>query len=148
MEDNRSAISGGVEIRKFLVGVVAFVLLIWGPLGALWIRTVYLVAVPIATWFFLDRVWASWRPDAAAEDRLRRTIAGVVGGVMLVGAVLATQKADHFVCTQEVRGVDGTECVGDYIRVPGPDFGEAALLAAGAAFAIRFGIYKQTTKVS
>src|SRR3989442_8007813 len=113
MEDNRSAISAGVEIREFLVGVVAFVLLIWGPLGALWIRIVYLVAIPIATWFFLDRVWASWRPDAAAEDRLRRTIAGVVGGVMLVGAVRAPQNWCHFACKQEGRGVDGTACAGD-----------------------------------
>jgi len=118
------------------------VLLIWGPVDPLWIRVAYLVAIPTAAWFLLNRIWAFWRPDEVAEDRLRRTIAGVIAGVLLVGAVLAMQGKYHLACRGRVVNVDGTECVGDEVEVPGPDRGEVALLAAGAAFAIWRGISK------
>ena len=122
--------------------MIAFVLLIWGPVDPLWIRVAYLVAIPTAAWFLLNRIWAFWRPDEVAEDRLRRTIAGVIAGVLLVGAVLAMQGKYHLACRGRVVNVDGTECVGDEVEVPGPDRGEVALLAAGAAFAIWRGIAK------
>ena len=118
-------------------------LLIWGPiLHPLWIRVAYLIAIPTAAWFLLNRIWAFWRPDEAAEDRLRRMIAGVIAGVLLVGTVLAMQEKYHLGCRGRSVNVDGTECVGDEVEVPGPDLGKVALLAAGAAFAIWRGISK------
>ncbi len=131
--------------RKYLVGVLAFVLLIWGPIDHSWpawflIRAAYLLAIPTAAWFLLSWVWKVWRPDAAAENRLSRTLAGGTAGVLLVGAILAAQTEHHFECTQEVRTRDGSECVGDYVLVPGPDLGQAFMLTLAAGFAFCFGV--------
>ena len=131
--------------REYLVGVLAFVLLIWGdPIDHSWpawllIRTAYLIAIPTAAWFALSWIWKVWRPDAAAENRLSRTLAGATAGVLLVGAVLAVHTDHHFECTQEVRTRDGSECVGDYVLVPGPDFRQAFLLTLVAGFAFGSG---------
>jgi hypothetical protein len=132
-------------IRKFLVGALAFGLLVWGPIDHDWpawflVRVLYLVAVPAVAWFVLGWIWRAWRPDAVTEDRLSRTIAGTTAGVLLVGAVLAARTQHHFECTQEVRSRDGYECVGDYVLVPGPDLGQAFLLTLAAGFAFWFGV--------
>jgi hypothetical protein len=132
-------------IRKFSVGVVAFILLIWGPIDQSWpfwlaIRLLYLIAVPTTVWFVLSWIWRVWQPDGAAEDRLMRTVAGAVAGVLFFGAILAAQRKHHFECTQEVQNWDGRECVGAFQLVPGPDAGGAILLAGAGALALWFGV--------
>ncbi len=85
---------GGVGLRAFLVGILAFVLLFWGPLlGGGWARS-YVIALPIAFWFVLAYVWRVWQPDAAAEDQLQRTVAAAVGGAFLLSAILLLESAD------------------------------------------------------
>ena len=66
--------------RKYLVFIVAVVLLIWGPIDDSWpaylaIRIGYLIAIPLATWFLLGWIWKVWMPDADSEDRLERALA-------------------------------------------------------------------------
>jgi hypothetical protein len=135
-------------VRKYLVGVLAGALLIWGPIDDSWpawllVRTAYLVLIPAAAWYLLAWAWKVWKPDAGAENRLGRTLAGATAGALLVGAVLAAQADHHYECTQHVRTRDGYECVGDYVRVPGPDFGQAFLLTLVAGFAFWFGMREE-----
>jgi len=132
-------------VRKFLVGLAAFALLIWGPIDSSWpfplgIRLLYLVLLPTFAWFVLKWIWRMWRPDQAAEDRLARALAGVIAGVLITAAVLESKSASHFDCTHLVQTRDGQECVGDYVRVPGPDRGQVFLLIVVGAFAMWFGI--------
>jgi hypothetical protein len=134
-----------MSIRKYLVGVLAFVLLIWGPIDHSWpawflIRALYLIAVPTAAWFILSWIWKVWRPDQSIENRLTRTLAGATAGALFVGAILAAQTDHHFECTQVVRALDGYECVGDYVLVPGADWGQALILTLAAGFAFWYGV--------
>ncbi len=131
--------------RSFLVGLVFFILLIWGPIDRAWplpmlIRIAYLVAVPVVASFVLALIWRRWNPDTATENRLTCVIAGAIAGALFVGAAIALQADHHFECDQEVRTRDGTECVGDYVLVPGPDRGGALLMVGIGAFAAWFGI--------
>ena len=77
--------------RRYIVGLVAVALLIWGPHDhdAPWgmvVRTGYLILGPLVLWFVLKWVWKQWRPDEAAEDRLERTLHGVTSGMLLAWA--------------------------------------------------------------
>lgn len=135
----------GTGIRQFLVGLFAAVLLVFGPIDHSWpfwlgIRTGYLVALPVALWFLLRFVWVRWQPDSADEDRLKRTVAGALGGALLVGGVLVAQAAYHDVCTQTVNTRDGSECVGDYVRVKGPDVVQVVFMFGAASVALWLGM--------
>lgn len=132
--------SSAVGIRKFLTGVVAFIVLIWGPVSPLALRVAMLVGLPTAAWFLLGWMWRVWRPDDAAEDRLFRTLAGFFAAVLCVGAVLEARRDFHFECTEGMPTRDGFECVGDYERAPGPDLGSALMLAMASAFAFSLGM--------
>ncbi len=134
--------------RKYLVGVVAVVLLIYGPIDRTWpmwllIRIAYLVVIPTVAWYLLRWAWMRWCPDDATEQRLNRTLAGVTAGVLLVCVILAAQTKHHFVCTEEVGSGDGRECVGDYVRVPGPDLGGAFMLTIAAGFAFWLSVRRE-----
>jgi hypothetical protein len=134
-----------MSARIYLVCVLLFVLLIWGPINDSWpaslaIRIGYLIVIPTAFWFILSWIWKAWRPNATTEDRLERTLAGATAGALLHGAVLAAASDHHFKCTQEVRSRDGYECIGDYVLVRGPDLGWALMLTVAAAFAFWFGV--------
>ena len=137
-----------MSARKYLVGVIVLVLLIWGPVDHAWpawlfIRISYLVAIPTAAWFVLGLIWKLWRPDGSTEQRLNRTLAGATAGALLVGAIVAAQTKHHFICSQEVQTRDGPECVGDYVRVPGPDVGQAVVLTLAAGFAFWIGVRRE-----
>jgi hypothetical protein len=130
-----------VNPRKCIVAGVVVALTLWGPLEHSWpawlaIRLAYLVTVPVAVWFGLGYVWKIWRPDSAAENRLSRTLAGAVAGMLLVFAWLQLHRPYHFECTEYARSIDGQECVGDDVALPGPDWSVVLMLvvASGGAF--------------
>jgi hypothetical protein len=138
-------------VRRFLVGLVTVILLLWGPINQSWplwfgIRVLYLVVIPAATWFLLGWLWRLWQPSESVEDRLKRTLAGVVAGGAFIGAILAAQSRHHFECAQDVGtghpdpAYASSDCVGGYQRVPGPSTGEFILLAGVGVFALWFGI--------
>ena len=127
--------------RKYIVGVIAVALLIWGPLDYSWpawlaIRTAYLILVPLATWFVLGWIWKAWQPDPRTEKRLQRSLASATAGVLLVFAIIQATADTHMGNTQLIRTRDGIEAVGDYIVLPGPDWGNVIMLliASGVAF--------------
>ena len=68
------------------------------------------------------------------------------GGAFFIGAISAALSDYHVRCTQEVQNWDGRECVGDYVRVPGPDLGAAVMLAGGGVLAVWFGINASSSK--
>lgn len=135
--------AGGQGIRNFLTVLFALLLLDWNlvPVEPLWARLGYTVVLTLLVWFALLRTWRHWKPDAKAEDRTRRTIAGGIAGAAIVSAVLTLKATEHYECTQEVRTRDGTECVGDYVIVPGPDRGGAFIYGLIAVFAVWFGVH-------
>ncbi len=134
-------------IRKYLVGVLVLVLLLWGPVDHSWpawllIRAAYLILVPVIVWIILGYIWKIWRPDAQTERLLSRALAGLTAGVLLCGAILTFSARHHVECDQYARSRDGDECVGDYVAVSGPDKGKALMLIVGAGFAFWLAIRK------
>ena len=137
--------------RQYLVGVLVVVLLIWGPIDHSWpawllIRTGYLIAIPLATWFLLGWIWRVWQPDAASENRLERALGGATGGVLVVMAILAAMADTHIGNTMWVRTRDGMEAVGDDIVLPGANLENVIMLIAAAGFAFWFSIAKRESK--
>lgn len=129
-------------IRRWLVGLFAFVLLLfWSdPSSSMgvpgWvIRLLLIVVLSAGAWFVLKYVWLNWQPDEAAEDRLSRAVFGAIAGALLVGAALAIRADAHSECTERIRTRDGSECVGIYVSVPGPDLAWVFMLVFGAALA-------------
>jgi len=123
--------------RKYIVGVVVVALLIWGPIDHSWpawlaIRTGYLIAIPLATWFLLGWIWRVWQPDAAAENRLERALAGATGGVLMALGIIRAMADTHVGNTMWVRTRDGMEAAGDDIILPGPDWIVVIMLIAAA----------------
>ncbi len=140
-----------MSARKDLIGVLVLVLFIWGPIDRSWpawlvIRTGYLIAIPIAAWFFLGWVWKMWQPDAESENRLIRALAGATGGVLVVLAIFAAIADTHVGNSLWVRTRDGMEAVGDDIVLTGPDWGNVIMLIAAAGFAFWFSIAKRASK--
>ena len=107
----------------------------WGIFDWL-IDLVFLAVLFVVVHFGLKYFWRVWKPDGSAEDRLSRAVAGAIAGALFLGAVLATQDKAHQECTQTVRTNDGTECVGDYVTVPGPDIVMACIEAFCGAMAM------------
>lgn len=133
-------------LRVFLVVLFASILLLWAPIDGsrLWLRTGYLILLPAGLFFALRFAWAAWRPSPETSDRLKRALAATIAGVLFVGAYVASQREYHEACTQSVQTRDGTECVGDYVTVPGPDRFEILLLIASGVgafgYAVRAGV--------
>lgn len=72
-----------MESRKYIVGLVFVVLLIWGPLDHSWpawlaIRIAYLILVPLGVWFLLGWIWRNWQPDPALSDVASSAFFGVL----------------------------------------------------------------------
>jgi hypothetical protein len=134
--------------RKYITGVVAVALLIWGPLDHSWpawlaIRTAYLILVPLATWFLLGWIWRRWQPDSETETRLQRSLAGATAGILLVFAIMEAMSDTHIGNTMWVSdGHGGREAVGDNIVLPGPDWGQVLMLTAASGFAFWLSIAK------
>src|SRR3989344_3124142 len=100
--------------RRLLVVLFFAVLLLWGsvdPFG-IYVRTFYLATLPTLFWFILSYFGRKWKTDTLANDRLTRGIVGIVAGALFVGAYLSFTAMHHVECTQSVRTIDGSECVG------------------------------------
>ena len=129
-QEQADVASSGNGIRGFLTGLLAVMLLIWvwdpPSAGAIpgWVFHLGLIAGPTGmAWLVLRYVWAEWKPDKAANDRVSRGVAGALAGALFVGAALFAFAETHEKCTQKVYdGVQGSyTCVGEFATVPGPD---------------------------
>lgn len=131
--------------RGYIVTVVTIILLLWGQIDHSWpfglaIRLGYLIIIPLVTWFLLGLIWKVWSPDNEAEERLSRTLAGVTSGVFIVMAILAAYSDSHLGNTHVVRSEGGYEDVGDFIMLPGPDWGTVFLYTILACIAFWYSI--------
>ncbi len=136
--------------RKYIVGVVAVALLIWGPIYHSWpawlaIRIAYLILVPLATWFILGWIWKAWQPDIHTERRLQRTLAGTTAGVLLVFAIIQATADTHVGNTKWIQTRDGMEAVGEDIVLTGPDWGTVVMLLVASGLAFWLSISKNTS---
>lgn len=123
------------------MGMLVVALLIWGPIyhdSPAWLalRIGYLVAIPIFAFFVLHVIWNIWRPDEVAEDRLRRTLAGLTAGLFLVFAYFKGVAKSHVDNTHWIQTQDGVEAVGNDVTFPGPDWNLVImfLLLSGLSF--------------
>lgn len=137
--------------RKYLVVVLVVALLIWGPIDHSWpvwlaIRIGYLIVIPLAAWFLLGWIWKVWQPDAASENRLKRALAGVTAGVLLILAIFKAMSDTHVGNTMWVRTSDGMEAVGDDIILPGPDWQAVVLLIVASGFSFWLSTTKTESK--
>lgn len=130
--------------RKYIVGIVAILLLIFlpdEPFG-IFIRTALIVLIPTILWLFLNHFGKNWKMGLTENDQLTRVTSGMIAGAFFVGAYLNLTSKYHSVCTQTVQSRDGTECVGDYISVAGSDLAGAFLLILLGIFALWFALAK------
>lgn len=134
--------------RKYIVGVVFFSLLIWGPIDHslnLWllIRITYLIIIPVLVWFLLKWLWNYWQPSLETEDRLERSLASATSGVLFVLAIIEATRKFHIGNTMTVQTRDGWEDVGDYIIMQGANWGGAFILFIFAIIAFWYSISKR-----
>ncbi|OGE31538.1 hypothetical protein A3C59_05335 [Candidatus Daviesbacteria bacterium RIFCSPHIGHO2_02_FULL_36_13] len=130
--------------RSLLVALFTIVLLIWGPIDpyGMVVRIIYLVALPTVLWFSLGYFGKNWKADNQSNNRLARGIAGIIAGALFVGAYLSFAASYHTECTQSVRTRDGSECVGDYVSVPGRDISGTFIYVTLGAVATWYAISK------
>ena len=130
------AASSGNGIRGFLTGLLALILLltVWEPpsVGAVpgWVLRIGLILGPTGmAWLILRYVWAEWKPDKAANDRVSRGVAGAVGGALFVLSGRAALAKSHVVGE-------------DFVSVPGPDLFMVFMLALFGVVALWVSIKK------
>ncbi len=145
MQDQDKELGLSSNNRNLLVVLFATFLLIWGPIEpyGLVVRFAYLLMLPTLLWLGLSYFGRKWKVDQESNDRLTRAVAGIIAGVFFVGAYFAFTAKYHQECTQTVRTSDGTECVGDYMGVKGPDIAEAVLLITFGAVATWYAVSKR-----
>ena len=132
------------ENRKFIVVLVAGILLFFGPVeqsGLLWYG--YLIIIPTLTWLALKHWGSKWEMDRRSNDQLSRVIAGGIAGALLVGAYLSYTASYHTECDQYAGRGDNRECVGDYITVKGPATSKALMEVAFAGIAVWYAVSKR-----
>lgn len=131
---------------SYIVGVIFVTLMLYGPIfnNSLLLRIAYLIIVPVAVWSGLRHWGKKWNMDKVDNDRLSRAISGLLGGVLIVLAVLSLSQKYHSECTEEVQTRDGTECVGDYVTVKGSNKGGAFIEFIFAGFALWHALAKRS----
>jgi hypothetical protein len=80
------------------------------------------------------------RSLSSSNDRLARGIAGIIAGALFVGAFLSFTAPYHTECTLSMRTWDGSECVGEYVRVKGPDISSTFIFVGLGALAAWYAI--------
>ncbi|MBU6500362.1 MAG: hypothetical protein KGJ89_00840 [Patescibacteria group bacterium] len=124
--------------RNLIVALVAFALLIWGPIDpyGIIVRLAYLIIIPPLVWFILLKWGRSLRMDFSANDYFNRAVVGVLAGILLASAFMSYTSKYHYECTQYEQTYDGRDCVGDYTVTKGPDYAGMFIevVLAGVAF--------------
>lgn len=116
-----------MKFRNYLSWTIFLVLLIWGPINHSWpawflIRACYLIFIPIAVWFILDRLWKYYEPNDNLETILARILSGIISILLITIAIFESKSKHHVVGEYLIRTRDGMEEVGENIILPGPDW--------------------------
>jgi hypothetical protein len=132
-EDDSSGFSN--SNRNYIVGLVFFALLMLGPVQpyGMMVRTIYLIAIPVAVWFALRLIGKHLDIDTQNNDYINRAITASLAGMLVLAAYQAATAERHVGCT---RSAPDGDCIGEFITKSGPDKGTAFMLVlfAGVAF--------------
>lgn len=130
--------------RNLLVAICFIVLLIWGPIEqfGLFVRIAYVILIPLVMWIGLSYFGKSWNVDRNYNERITRGISGIIAGVLFAMAFASLTSTYHTECTNYIKTHDGRECVGDYVSVPGRDYGSALTQTFIAGIATWYSISK------
>lgn len=136
-----------MAFRNYLAVTIFFVLGIWGPIDDTWtawlaIRIGYLILVPLIVWLLLGWIWKKWQPIDKTEISLIRILSGINSIVLFSIAILEATSKTHIGNTQYIQTRDGIEAVGDYILLPGPDWGGVLIALLFAVLFLWFGVIK------
>jgi hypothetical protein len=142
-----------MAFRKYLVGTIFAVLLIWGPIDHSWplwlaIRIGYLILVPLAVWLSLGWIWYHWQPNNKLENTLERILSGIICIALFTLATLEAISETHVGNTQQIQTRDGMEDVGEDILLQGPDWGNVFILVIIAILLLWLGVLKKGAKTS
>ncbi|GBH29729.1 hypothetical protein [Sphingobium xenophagum] len=124
--------------RNYIVALVFAALLVLGPVQpyGMVFRFAYLAAIPAVLWLALRYGGEKLDLSPDDNDRLSRSITAAIAGMLTVVAYQTATAKYHRECAQTVRdGQGGYECVGETLRVVGPDYGMAFIWIAFAAAA-------------
>jgi len=145
MEKDLKKIGLSKENINFIVILITVLLLLFGPIQpyGMIIRITYLIIIPIIIWYSLKYFGSSWNMDKISNDRLNRTLAAIVAGMLLVSAYSSYTTKYHTECDQYIQTRDGRECVGDYVTVKGADKSGMIMKLIFAGFAIWFSVAKK-----
>ncbi len=130
---------------NFIVIVFTGVILLWGPIepyGAS-IRIAYLIILPVLLWYGLKYSRNFWEMDELTNNYLTRALTAMLAAGFFIMAYFAFTADYHSECTQEIQTRDGTECVGDYVQVEGPDIFQGLFLLVLGGYAINNAISKK-----
>lgn len=109
--------------RSYVTTLVFVALLVFDPVQpyGMVAKTVSLIALPGAVWLILRYLGSRWDLDAIANDRINRAITASIAGMFAVASYQAFTAKYHRECTRSVRDGDGSDCIGEWIAVAGPD---------------------------
>jgi hypothetical protein len=110
------------------------------------IRTSYVVLIPIIVWlifgWFLNLLYITDKTDAI----LNRILSTVISVVLFILAIIEATSKNHLGNTQTINTNVGNEDVGDYIELPGPDYGNVFVLVIFATLFLWHGVLRKEPK--
>lgn len=142
-----------MSFKNYITGTIFVILLIWGPIYHSWpmwllIRTSYLIFIPLILWLLLNWIWNHWQPTDKLQVTLNRILSATISIGLFILAILEATSTTHIGNTQTIRTRDGYEDVGDYIELPGPDYGNVFVIVIIAILVLWFGVLKKDSKAS
>lgn len=134
-----------MSFRNYLTWTFFAILFFWGPIHPLgtpdlWPRISYLIILPLIAWLLIAWVWNKWTPSKRFEIILNRILSGMICIILISLAIGDLTAKNHFENTQTIRTRDGYEDVGDYIAIPGPDYGSALITTLISFVVFWFGV--------
>ncbi|MBS1738632.1 MAG: hypothetical protein JSS98_18795 [Bacteroidetes bacterium] len=144
-----------MNFRAYLMTVIFILLLLWGPIGHsqpawLAIRIGYIVLIPLTVGLLLRWIWAQWQPTKKMETTLSRILSGIICIALFVFAILQAIAKAHIDNTEWIGGGrdEAAESVGDWIVLPGPNWGNVFILTLMGVMLLWLGVIKTGNKTS
>ena len=133
-----------MSFKHYLGTTVFIVILLWGPIDysiPYWflIRCATIFIIPWIIIKIVDRL----KLKVKTEITLIKILSIIITSTLVANAYLAGIKKYHYENDEYIITRDGREYVGDFIKVPGPDYFQVILLLSLAVFVFIFGVAKQ-----